>query len=253
MAITATISGSVGAGVGSFEVYFDSPCYSGSYGGPVTGSTFGTASLYSGSQIESVGGLSIDFPDNAQVAYIRTIGYSVNNDTTGSQYCSQCFGPVTIPNANAPTPTPTPTSTNTPTPTPTNTPTPTPQPSSQVILTAFKMFANEVSSTWQGLSTVDAYCDQNYLVSVTFYTNAPSYAALINTTGYRVYDNSSGNATSFNSSIDKFAVGSSTYGTQNVDEFKVLELTANGTVVAVTNKTCTELPTEPPNGGGEEQ
>lgn len=262
MAITATLSGSVGAGVEFFEVYFDSPCYSGSDGGPVTGSTPGEAIIYSGSQLTQVGGVEVSFPDGAQVAYIRTLGEyqdPISNNFSGSQYCSHCFGPVAIPGAIAPSPTPTPTNTATPTVTPTNTPTPTPQPSSQVVLTPFKMYANYSSGTseWVGLENASDYCSSNYTVSVTFYTNAPSFAALISTTGYVVYDNSSGTTTNFDGSdgtgtFNKFAAGTSTFSTQNVDEFRVLTLSTNGTVTGVNRVSCTQLP-DGGGGGGQEQ
>lgn len=243
MALTVTISGSVGAGVGDFEVYFDSPCFSGSDGGPVTGSTPGTASLYSGSQIESVGGLEVDFPDNAQVAYIRTVGFSTNNDGTGSQYCSQCFGPVDIP--GAPVPSLTPSVSITPsvslTPTPTITPTPTVSTVS-ISLTTIRLYANWDGSKWVGLSSADAYCDTNYLVSRLFKTNAASFATL--STGNIIYD-SFGAATTFDTST-WFAGGDSDFETQE-SSFRVVQLNANGSVAGFDQVDCTS--TEEPGGG----
>lgn len=243
MALTVTISGSVGAGVGNFEVYFDSPCFSGSDGGPVTGSTPGTASLYSGSQIESVGGLEIDFPDNAQVAYIRTVGYSVNNDSTGSQYCSQCFGPVNIPGAPEPSLTPSVSTTPSVSPTPTPTITPTPTVSTvSISLTTIKLYASWDGSKWVGLSSPDDYCDTNYYVSTTFKTNAASFATL--STGNIIYD-SSGAATTFDTNT-WFAGGDNPFYTSG-SSFRAVELNANGSVAGFDQVDCTS--TGEPGGG----
>jgi len=105
MAITTTLSGSVGADVGIFEVYYNSACYSGSDGGPITGSTEGVARLFSGSETSPYDfEYSIDFPDDAYEAYIRTLGASGSNGISGSIYCSQCFGPVALPGVEPPAP-----------------------------------------------------------------------------------------------------------------------------------------------------
>jgi len=224
-----TLSGSVGNDVGEFTVYFDSACFSGSEGGPVTGSTFGSASIYSGSQLTE--GITIDFPDTAQVAYIRTEGFSLEN--SGSAYCQQCFGPVNIPNSTEPplsqTPTPTPTLTQTPTPTPTSTPVP-------VVSARYpcKIYALDSGGTYVGLLNTDDYCSANYIVNQTFYTDAPSFAALVSTTGYQIFDSKAGGADTFSGTNNKFAVGDSNYETLSVDEFYVLEVSTNGTVDSVT-------------------
>lgn len=109
MAITVTLSGSVGADVGIFEVYYNSACFSGSDGGPITGSTVGVARLFSGSETSPYDfEYSIDFPDDAYEAYVRTLGASGSNGISGSVYCSQCFGPVALPGVDPPAPPPPP-------------------------------------------------------------------------------------------------------------------------------------------------
>lgn len=247
MAITATLSGSVGEGVEFFHVYFDSPCFSGSDGGPVTGSTPGTASLYSGSQLIQVGGIEVDFPDDAQVAYIKTLGAfedPVSQEISGSQYCSQCFGPVTIPGAVAPTPTPTPTIPPTPTPsaippTPTPTLTATPPP---VSLATIRLYASWNGSQWVGLSSADAYCDANYSIRKVFKTDASSFATL--STGDRIYSGS-GATTSFNA-LTYFAGGDSIFNTSG-SSFEVIQVDTNGFVTSIESVDCTT--TEEPGGG----
>ena len=236
-----TISGSAGANVGLFNVYFDSPCFSGSDGGPITGSTFATASIYSGSQLTD--GIEIDFPGNAQVAYIRTLGYGVTNDNTGSQYCSQCFGPVSIPGAPVPSPTPSPSVTPSLTPTVTPTVTPTPSVSTPpVSLASIRLYANWNGSQWVGLSSADAYCDVNYSVRRIFKTNAPSFAAL--GLGSRIYSGS-GATTSF-STLTHFAGGDSIYNTES-SSFETIQVDANGFVTSIDSVDC--VSTGEPGGG----
>lgn len=251
MAITATISGSVGANVGYFNIYYDAACVSSSIGGPITGSdpndltSSNGARIYSGSQIEYPNSLSVDFPDTAQVAYIKTLGI----DGGGSRYCSQCFGPVVIPGGTTPTPTPTPTqtppATQTPTPTPTNTPTPTPTTIDKI---AFYMFAQYNFSTqeYSGLATAADYCNQNYIVNGVYYTDASSYSDLVNTTGNNIYRNSTDTTPiSVHSTLNKFAVGASSYNTDTIGNFDVITLSTAGAVTGRSIENCVD------GGGGE--
>lgn len=246
MAITATLSGSVGEGVEFFHVYFDSPCFSGSDGGPVTGSTPGTASLYSSSQLIQVGGIEVDFPDDAQVAYIKTLGAYENpasQKISGSQYCSQCFGPVSIPGAPELSPTPSPSVTPSLTPTVTPTVTPTPSISTPpVSLTSIRLYANLIGGTWTGLSSADAYCDVNYSVRKLFKTDAGSFAAP--SVGDRIYSSSGATATFSTSTY--FAGGDNIYSTEG-SSFEVIQVNANGYVTSIESVDCTA--TEEPGGG----